>query len=114
MDPLLISEKIDPSCFVLKHTVTSYVLQYYNFIRKLFSELDSFSENRFNIIASEIKIAYETLQPTCSSQEEIFAKISEWIMQQLSMPHSQKYRISCDVVVAFFVQNCEVFDEITK
>lgn len=42
MDPLLISEKINPSCFVLKHTVTSYVLQYYKFIRKLFSELDSF------------------------------------------------------------------------
>lgn len=114
MDPLLISEKIDPSCFVLKQTITSYVLQYYKFIRKLFSELDSFSENRFNIIASEIKIAYETIHPTCSSQEEIFAKISEWIMKQLNMPNSQKYRISCDIVVAFFVQNCEVFDEITK
>ena len=114
LDPLLISEKIDPSCFVLKQTVTSYVLQYYKFIRKLFSELDSFSENRFNIIASEIKLAYETIHPTCNSQEEIFAKISEWIMKQLNMPNSQKYRISCDIVVAFFVQNCEVFDEITK
>ena len=113
LDPLLISEKIDPSCFVLKQTVTSYVLQYYKFIRKLFSELNSFSENRFNIIASEIKLAYETIHPTCNSQEEIFAKISEWIMKQLNMPNSQKYRISCDIVVAFFIQNCEVFHEIT-
>ena len=114
LDPLLISEKIDPSCFILKQTVTSYVLQYYKFIRKLFSELDSFSENRFNIIASEIKLAYETIHPTCNSQEEIFAKISEWIMKQLNMPNSQKYKISCDIVVAFFIQNCEVFDEITE
>lgn len=113
MDPLLISEKIDPSCFVLKQTVTSHVLQYYRFIRKLFSELDSFSENRFNIIASEVKLVYETIHPTCTSQEETFAKISEWIMQQLNMPNSQKYTLACDIVVAFFVQNCEVFNEIT-
>ncbi|MCW6665280.1 hypothetical protein NHG32_06260 [Aerococcaceae bacterium NML191219] len=113
MDPLWIRDKINPSCFILKQTVTSHVLQYYNFIRKLFSELDSFSDNRFNIIASEVKLAYETIYPTCSSQEETFAKISEWIMHQLNMDHSQKYRIACDIVVAFFVQNCEVFNEIT-
>ncbi|WP_314353550.1 ABC-three component system protein [uncultured Granulicatella sp.] len=113
MDPLLIRDKIDSSCFILKHTVTSYVLQYYKFIRKLFSELDSFSENRFNIIASEVKLAYETIHPTCSSQEETFTKISEWIMQQLNIPNSKKYHIASDIVVAFFIQNCEVFNEIT-
>lgn len=113
MDPLLISKKIDPSYFVLQQLVTNYVLQYYNFIRKLFSELDSSSANSFNIIASEIKLAYETIQPTCTSQEEIYAKISEWIMQKLNTPNSEKYRFSCDIVVAFFIQNCEVFNEIT-
>lgn len=113
MDPLLISKKIEPSNFLLTNSITNYVLQYYKFIQKLFSDLDSFADNRFNIIASEIKLAYETIETTSNSQEETYSLLSDWIMSNLRLKNSYKYKLACDIVIAFFVQNCEVFHEIT-
>lgn len=46
------------------------------------------------------------------SQETIYYDIVEWLMHKLSL--SNDYRTACEIVVAFFVQNCEVFDEISK
>ena len=85
---------------------------YYHFVRKHLSELDDAGSN-FKIIANQVQNYYLKLaRSKGKSQSDIYYDIVDWIMHKLSL--SNDYRIACEIVVSFFVQNCEVFDEISK
>ena len=66
----------------------------------------------FNLIASEVHNAYETLSSTIGSEEKIFSSLSIWIRNKLGL--DDEYITATEIIAAFFVQNCEVFHEITE
>ena len=66
----------------------------------------------FNLIASEVKLAYQKLDNGLLSQDEIVNGLSEWIKNKSGV--GSKNMRACHIVVAFFIQNCEVFREISK
>ena len=66
----------------------------------------------FNLIASEVKLAYQKLDNGLLSQDEIVNGLAEWIKNKSGV--GSKNMRACHIVVAFFIQNGEVFREISK
>ena len=100
---LHVEEKFTPENYILKARIQMQVVTYYRYIEKVFSE----SACDFDVIASEIRISSSKLEKNGLSQEEVIDYLSEWIRKKSGLSPSSK--VACDIVVSFFIQNCEVF-----
>ena len=112
MDALRIDQKISPENHLLKNDATTRVLRYYNFINDMFSAMERDRTCDFDLIASEVNTAYKKLDVGNLSQEDIVNQLAAWIRNKSRV--GSKYMRACHIVVAFFIQNCEVFREISK
>ena len=65
----------------------------------------------FELIASEVKIAFKKLDNGTLSQDEIVEYLAEWIKNKTGV--GNQHITACRIVVAYFIQNCEVFNEIS-
>lgn len=112
LNPKEIKEKITDDV-ILRDDVTHWVLKYYKFIEQQFSNLDSSGKTRFKVIANQVSIAFERLDALeLMSQQEIFNRLSMWMADELG--YSLDMISVVNIMIAFFVQNCEVFHEISK
>lgn len=102
-DALHVEEKFEPENFILKNETQMHVVTYYRYIEKVFSESDA----DFDMIASEVKISSQKLEKAGMKQPEVIAHLSEWIRNKSGL--SADRQLACDIVVSFFIQNCEVF-----
>lgn len=109
---LRLDQKILPENFLLKKVETNRVVYFYHYINKLFSEMDQNNKGSFDLIASEISNAYEHLNSSQLSQSEIVEHLAQWIKKKSRC--GDKELDACHIVVAYFIQNCEVFHEISK
>lgn len=99
---LRIDEKIkdDP---LLKNEIKYQVVQYYRFIESAFND----SEADFDTIATEVKLSSLKLEKSGMPKEDVIDNLAEWIRKKANL--GDKSKTACRIVVAFFVQNCEVF-----
>jgi hypothetical protein len=104
---LIIKDKILSEYPLLRKIVQDNVLTYYHFINDLFEEMETYP-----LIASEIKKAFRLLDKSNLSQPEIIDHLSEWILHQSGLP-SVSFE-ACKIIVSFFIQSCEVFNEISQ
>lgn len=102
-EALRIDEKFDAENFILKNETQVQVVTYYRYIEKVFSN----SNADFDIIASEIKVSSMKLEKAGLSQSEVINQLSEWIRNKAGL--GTESRLACNIVVSFFIQNCEVF-----
>ena len=100
---LRIDEKFKPENFILKTETQIQVVMYYRYIEKVFSE----SEVDFDMIATEIRLSSRKLESSGMSQAEVIAALSEWIRNKAGLGPDGQF--ACNIVVSFFIQNCEVF-----
>ncbi|MCL1990919.1 MAG: hypothetical protein FWG67_08535 [Defluviitaleaceae bacterium] len=107
LEALEIKKKIHPKHVMLIDDLTGDVLKYYRFIEHTFSQIGN-----FNLIASEIQATFYQIEKDFSDQIEIKNHLTEWMLTKTKMPHQN--RRACEIIVAFFVQNCEVFYEIPR
>lgn len=112
LDALRLDQKILPENHLLKNDETTRVLRYYHFIDDCFSAMDRDGTGCFELIASEVKVAYMKLANGQLTQEETVNQLAEWIRTKAKV--GQHYLRACHIVVAYFIQNCEVFSEIPK
>ena len=112
MDALKVSQKIEPMNKLLIDSITDDVIHYYNYIEGLFADIDNRESGTFDRIASEVQLAYQKIKSNGLSQTEIFKYMSDWLKGKL--PIEQQDDMAVNTVISFFVQNCEVFDEISK
>ena len=112
LDALRLDQKILPENRLLKNEEITRVLRYYNFIDNLFSEMDRDGTGDFDLIASEIEVVYKKLDTGQLSQDEIVDQLAEWIKNKSGV--GNRNMRACHIVVAYFIQNCEVFREIPK
>ncbi|MGL5899491.1 MAG: ABC-three component system protein [Lactobacillaceae bacterium] len=109
-DPFKVVQKIEDN-LLLFDDIKEKVVRYYRFVQEQFRLLEGSSSNNFGIVASQIRTAYLKANASGISQEEVFNQLVSWLENINSEISSN---IACQIIIAFFVQDCEVFDEISK
>lgn len=82
---------------------------YYFVIRNYFKELEARHDANFNKVAKHIRKNYMGLKKAGQSQDQIHDNLTDMIASK-----SGANRNTCEKIVAFFIQDCEVYDEITE
>lgn len=105
-----LSNKIEEEYSLLLRKVKYNVCTYFNFIKEC---MKSFSEEKninFELIACEVKTAYLKAVQRTENKVMIFNGLVDWLNNKV--PEATKE--GCEIVISFFIQNCEVFDEISE
>ena len=108
-EPLAVEKKIEAG--MLRRKVQENVSLYYKTLKSFFQGLDDCHSATSEKIASQIKLAFLAQGPQSLfwDQSQIFDSLVSWVQ---SKTHGSKE--ACEAVVSFFVQDCEVFREISK
>lgn len=110
LDPKDIRDKINPNeNLILYRTVKSYVDTYYVNLKEIIMSADKRGEIDYDEVQNQMKAIYKRLKKANKTQIEIFNEISEKV-HSVSLQED----IFCQIVVAYFIAKCEVFDAITK
>ena len=108
--PVNVKNKFNSRERILKDKVSILITQNYPYVLELFKNLDGINDFSFSSLCLRIKSCYEKMKTITNDKEYIFNEIAKWIMKHTG----SKSQIACEIVVSFFIQNCEVFDEITE
>lgn len=109
-DPVPIANKFDSSESLLKAKISGYVLNYYTFIRDFFRENDGVNGFHLQILSEQVKSCFVKMNDITNEKSAIFKEIVQWIANKTSCQSIE----ACEAVVSFFVQNCEVFYEVSQ
>jgi hypothetical protein len=108
-EPVNVNRKISNDNLLLRQRIISNVVQYFLFVQETFNQLEATSKKKFNAIASEVKNSFTKMDTNNLIQEEIFDNMILWLKNQ-----TQGDSTACEIIISYFIQNCEVFDAITK
>ncbi len=100
--------KIEEKNGLLLEKVSWQVRSFYYKVVELFEQAENLYGKKFKLIASKVSLMYQKLSSEKDEQEKIFNKLVDWL--QHSFPDAS--RVSCEIIISFFIQNCEVFDEL--
>ena len=104
--PKEVDEKLDSSISrPTKIKIKGNVREYFFFIRKKFSELDSVNPDLSDTISLQIKTYYKKQKSMGHGQQVIFENIVSWIHAKTK----PKTNDAAEIMASFFIQNCEVF-----
>lgn len=110
LDPKDIREKLSPDDnFALYNTVKGYVDTYYVTLKEIITNADKRGEIDYEEVQDQMKAIYKRLHKAGKSNVEVFNEISEKI-------HKVSFQedFYCQIVVAFFIAKCEVFDAVAQ
>ncbi|MDO3412578.1 hypothetical protein QWJ34_22625 [Saccharibacillus sp. CPCC 101409] len=107
---LKISSKIEDKYSMLRNKIEMNVYMYFNLIKETFKDLDSSGQVNFNIISSQIKTSFLQCEKEIEDKSEIFKQLVRWMNSKCTSASNE----ACEAVISYFVQNCEVFNEITQ
>jgi hypothetical protein len=110
MNALCIADKISGDNVPLITKTKSYAVSYYNFIKSVFSGLEREGKLSFDDVAQDVQSCYKKLPSRNLSQGEIFTQMTNWFKGKATTNDD----LACEIIAAFFVQNCEVFHAITQ
>ena len=94
---------------VLLLKVKALVSACYPFVQNIFKEVSNETGLRYRALCSEIRTAWILLDEEGREPDEVFAALTDLISNKIN--ENKKW---CEIVVAYFVQECEVFNEITE
>lgn len=110
MKSIPISHKFTESEMPLMLKVHNYVINYFSIIRELFKNLTEEKKLNFDFVASTVKTSYLSISDFTNDKDYLFNHLVEWIMSKTNI----NKRPVCEIFISYFIQDCEVFDEITK
>lgn len=105
-----LSNKIEDEYSLLRRKIQYNVCAYFNFIKENLKCLSDEKNKKFDMIACEIKTAYLKAAMTTKDKVVIYNCLVEWLDSKIT----ESTREACEIIISFFVQDCEVFDEISK
>lgn len=108
-NPVPIANKFTNHEFLLKSKVTNNATTFYPYIRECFKKIDGRNGFNFKILSEQVRSCFIKMNAISQDKGLIFSSIVEWIKNKTQSNSVE----SCEAVVSFFIQNCEVFDEIT-
>ncbi|MEG1926673.1 MAG: hypothetical protein RR415_13105 [Ruthenibacterium sp.] len=106
--PVKVEQKITEKR--LKENILSDVNRLYEGVN---SSLDRLSgENKLNVarFTTSIRRMYEDASENLTSQSEIYNLLVDTLFEK----SGRKYKEACAIIISYFVQSCEVFNEITE
>lgn len=106
-----VKQKISDDEWLLAEEIKKLADAYYFYIKSVLSDLDNGSNRHFRKICNQVSSCYLEVSEKISNQRQIFYGIRDWIARHAGVPENSQEAL---VIAAFFVQNCEVFDEISK
>lgn len=110
-NPKTIENKVGNHLDLLtKRKIQAYVLNYFSIVKKHLSNADQKFPNVSEHISQQIRIHYLALQKQGVSKQVIFDSLSGWVKQKTGL----KSIDAPEIIVAFFIQNCEVFEDASK
>ena len=107
---LKVKQKINADEQFLIFKIEALSTQFYNLVKEQAQILEQQGILDFDLLATQIRHCYLKLRKSELSQEQIFTRICNWIALKTGSDRQGE----CEVLAAFFVQNCEVFDEIAE
>lgn len=111
LEPKEIRQKISPAeDFALYTQVNLFVSTYFIRIREIMTNLDKQGVIDYEVVQDQMKAIYKKLKKANKTKMEIFNTIADKV-HRVSLQED----VYCKIVVSYFVQSCEVFeDAITK
>lgn len=106
---VLLANKIPEKEMLLKTKVFAYVVTYFLFVQETFFQLNTTGQLNFNLIASEVNTFFLKCEAESVTLNQIFHAIVNWIKEKSGSDSIE----ACEAIVAFFIQDCEVFHEIS-
>ena len=107
IDALKVKAKIEDKYALLRRYIEENVTKYYAVVQKMLKELGA---DKFDNIAIQIKSFYRKCGSLSNDKDLIFDQIVDWV----KIKSGNDNRIASEIVVSFFVQDCEVFDAIAE
>ena len=108
--PLTLSKKFRTSDRSLKVKIAGYVTEYYPFIRSLFRDMEGKNGFRLEVISMQIRCCFIKMADITEDKDVIFQNMVHWLQIKTKCSSTS----ACEAVISFFVQNCEVFNEVTE
>ena len=108
--PVILTKKFATNELLLKNRIEMNVTNYYPYIRDCFKELEGINGFRLTALSLQIKSCFIKMEGISDNKSDIFDQLVDWVMSKTLSTS----RDACQAVVSFFVQNCEVFHEITE
>ena len=105
-EPKEVLEKI-PDDFLLSDSVTRNVVKFFKYIQSLLKNIGTEKKYKDNFISDEIKRLYLSIADSPGSQQEKFDQMVNWLMQNIGNSN----RKACEIVISYYIQDCEVFGE---
>lgn len=103
-----IDNKIDSTLGNLeKMKIQSNIIMYYSLIFDSFKQIEQKNECNMMQIYAQVRSYCCTLLSQGFDQKEIVDEMVEWFMHSANLDN----RVKAEILVAFFVQNCEVFSD---
>ena len=100
-----IEDKIGDTKKNFKRQIKNNVSDYYAIINRILAELDEddtmFSDN----LSCQIKSAFTKFYSIEKNKEKVFFYLCDW----LNMKNGNEYKEESEIIISFFIQNCEVF-----
>lgn len=107
---LKLSQKKDESLGIMNEMkISQYILSFFTPIRSSLKKLELEEKAKSLFICSQVKSYYTLLLMQDFNQSQIFEKMCEWFMTNTGI----KDRSKSEVLVSYFIQNCEIFSDDT-
>ena len=102
--------KLEVNYSLLRRKIESNVCTYYGFIKETMRNLVDENKLNFDLLALKIRTAYMKASISSNDKVIIFNLLVDWVMSKNPLSS----REACEILISFFVQDCEVFDEISE
>lgn len=105
-DSLKVEQKANNTLpFAIKRTIKNDVVDYFDYIHKIFIEMDKITPYKFDTLAAQIKSFYCKTMQINTNQEFVYESLVDWLNEKTGT-YSRR---ACEIIIAYFVQDCEVF-----
>lgn len=102
-----IDEKLnDTITQITKRKIHLNVQDYFQLIKDKLSNIERESPTKAELLSMQIKTFYLLQKDEGKSQELVYKNISNWIMHKTNQASID----SSEILAAFFIQNCEIFE----
>lgn len=106
LDAIRVDAKSDQTMdSLVKLKIINNVKYFYSKIKSKFSEIDKTTPYTSDIIYSQVKTYYTKLKKKNLDQTQIFSALTDWISNVTNCKNIE----ASEIIVSFFVQNCEVY-----